>query len=103
MYIGMSDEELIGKFGRQYREAKQKLAQLEAEANHYAEELTKVAGILRKPPQFDSPMPPNTVQSIKADYPTKERLDQLITEIVKERQEAERTRKEMKRLGLDLQ
>ena len=72
----MSAEELIGKWGAKYKEAKERLATLQAEAKHHAEQLGRTVMMLNSPPRIEQTAPNSTVQL--SGYPCKEVLEQLL-------------------------
>ncbi|HXU38288.1 MAG TPA: hypothetical protein VN937_18165 [Blastocatellia bacterium] len=94
----MSDAELIGKFGEQYKIAKGKLRSLQSEAQHYAEGLGSLRDFLSQ--MSGQPFSQIDTANKLKNYPSKEDLTQLLDALATNAREMELAEKELKRLGV---
>lgn len=104
MYVGMSDEELIGKAGVEYRDAKRKLASLESECRQYIDQFKGAIEAISHPPAFGSgPNAPDSIPEINLSYPEPDRVERLIRAIIQHKQAIALTRAELVRHGINVE
>ena len=96
----MSEEELIGKFGEQYKDSKNKLKTLQSEAQHWSQALTTLAQFLNQ--MSGQPSSQIDVQSHIKSVPTHEELTVLLTSMAEQARLMKTAQEELKRLGMEL-
>jgi hypothetical protein len=94
----MSEEDLVGSLGVQYKAAKERLAMKRAEANAIAEILRSLSDSLGKGEMMDT----RTYHAYKQNAPTAESLTALIKEITEAKTQMERARAQYASLGLNI-
>jgi len=94
----MSDAELIGRFGEQYKIAKEKLRSLQSEAQHYSDGLRGLADFLAQ--MSAQPFGQIDTANKLRNYPSKEDLAQLLDALAANAREMGLAEKELKRLGV---
>ena len=96
----MSEEELIGRLGGQYKEAKERLARLESEALQFSKALAAITEILggqRYPNAATS-----TLDTHLAIYPSIDDLKTLLAEISKAETSKQAAKAELIKLGFEM-
>lgn len=92
----MSDEELIGKFGVKYRDARQRMASLQAQARHYGNLLSGLGANLIE-------LASGPAEYKLGEVPTWEQINNLLIELRAATDELNGAREELKNLGFPVE
>lgn len=91
----MSEEELLGTLGIQYKAAKERYAQRSAQAVQFADMFSKLATALR-----NEHIEPASLQYFKTTAPTTDELERLFHEVNEAKMQMEHAKTQLAKLGL---